>query len=737
MRFFTGLVLFSLAGAVFVVNQAPPLEQDGPEAPSSVTSAEGTRAEGAAAGERGDTTALPTSFPSELNRRSDGSTAGSTQPASLLGRTGGSEASSGDLNIEAPGSGDRNAFDASDRDVAVTLPGSGTQAMESGDAARGDLPRGVTRRGPRLRQPVEANLNTDDVADRVAAAASAATEDFLELSPSRDEGPTAGRTDARPNLREPISAEPTSTERSAPVIPSTSRTSGRSGLAPRSARTGRSSIPARNARNTGDADMDRGIRGRVVDASGLGVGGVTVRLLDPATGDERARIRAGIDGTFRSSSTPAGRVALAVDPATVPLGIAGPVLPGKCREQGDAPGVGALCLDVPASGTVNAEILLPYSAGIQGLVLGADGKPTKAFVRAVAQGGGLDAVRVMAKTADDGSFVLSLLPGDYELQVLVPDGAADGSDLTRTIGFEAEGGSALILDAIDFSKGTAPKSMDAEDDLNAEDSLETGEAAAAAADDAEPSIALPSVGSAAPELLRVNEDVESIAIQGRVLSRWGEVVQGLKVVVADASGAQILISMTDKSGTYSIEDLPAEPLNVSFISGPGADLLMPAKALSVRPLPGQQLVRLEDAVVDVERVFRVRGRILVDEDAFKAFKDGFTKRGDSLEDLPESTLRRAYLRGLKVTQTTERGVNNTPREVPIASDGSFIWECTLPSEDVLFVLEPRSSLPGDGYMGPVGVQVTPAGAKTLEIEMTYPPSTELEEAEDALAAAGI
>ena len=163
----------------------------------------------------------------------------------------------------------------------------------------------------------------------------------------------------------------------------------------------------------------------------------------------------------------------------------------------------------------------------------------------------------------------------------------------------------------------------------------------------------------------------------------------------------------------------------------GTTLLKRPAPIRVQTFEGQNRVSLKDAVVEIRRVYRLSGRIKVRPEALAQFEKSLGRVNRKQPKLTETQLRRAYYRGLRLTQKNRgaKGESKDPlaalgQAIQIQKDGTFAWSCPLPAEDVLMVLEPRSTRPSSGYSGPVGVPVTPAGVRPAQLEIVYPPAPE-------------
>ncbi|MEL6432120.1 MAG: carboxypeptidase-like regulatory domain-containing protein, partial [Planctomycetota bacterium] len=158
------------------------------------------------------------------------------------------------------------------------------------------------------------------------------------------------------------------------------------------------------------------------------------------------------EGQVRLRAGSAARVRVVVDADTVPLGVAAPLGQGDCGAADEPPGYGAVCADAGSTVTV----VLPLSSGVQSKVVDAAGQPVEgALVRAVPVRAAYREHATVASTGGDGSFFLGLVPGGYELQVLLPESYGDDRARARRLRVDAEEGAALLLRAIDYREPEA------------------------------------------------------------------------------------------------------------------------------------------------------------------------------------------------------------------------------------------------------------------------------------------
>ena len=196
---------------------------------------------------------------------------------------------------------------------------------------------------------------------------------------------------------------------------------------------------------------DASVRARVIDATGQPLANVVVTIALATTGRAVSRVTSDANGVLVSDALAPGRYRLQVEKSTVPAGISSPVGMDRCREGTEPAGYGSVCVDVQANGpTLRPDIILPLSSGVQGTILGRTGAPVKGvLVRAVSLVPGFSKERTIAETDVDGFFYFGLVPGPYQLQMLLP-GKGRREELTRSIKVDVKPGSALLLDDMDF-----------------------------------------------------------------------------------------------------------------------------------------------------------------------------------------------------------------------------------------------------------------------------------------------
>ncbi len=547
---------------------------------------------------------------------------------------------------------------------------------------------------------------------------------------------------------------------------------------------------------------DPSIRVRVIDSNGRPVPDVQLSVINAATDRATAQIQAGEDGSAATDALNPGRYRLQVMPKSVPLTVSRPIGVQQCRVPTQPAGYGSVCVDVAAGGsTVLADVVLPLSSGVQGTILGKTGAPVKGvLVRAISRVAGFEEHRIIAETNEKGFFFFGLVPGPYQLQMLLP-GKGRPEELTRSMEIVAKPGSALLLDAVDFSKKAPQRqSRAAEPQLKSQLSSQTKPKVAAAMEPViqpatepattpaiipEPKLAAmpapknvtptPSkaekVAVASPRLEVLESRIATqeaasktlsaavpvepvlraqapsrvtrsrgkpgrVELRGRVISKWGETVPALSVTVESSEGRILEATQTSDNGQYILEDVPvgivivrvASNLEINRKGRYGTTLLKRPSPVRVQTFEGQNRVSLKDVVVDIRRIYRLAGRIKVQPEALAEFHKSLGRINEGQPPLTDNQLRRAYYRGLRLTQKnrgSKEGKKNPltalGQAIQIHGDGTFVWTCPLPAEDILLVLEPRSSRKSSGYAGPIGIPVTPAGVRPAELEIVYPP----------------
>ncbi len=830
MRFVTILILFTLAAAAYVANFAANDRQTSADPTTELVSGAGGQdvamldadqstgdngpmdsAEmgyGTASGNAG---AFPSEFPSELTRRSSGSTQGTaseaTQQPSQRRATEqvGAAASSLEAGPKAPtrrrvapivrqpnaeenaerdrlvaerfGTGaaleGSSADEASDVQV-ITLPSRKPARERVVELQEVDSPSAVSDTAMGVRDVVQSKVGeeTTESLSAAAAAAAAGANNTLTQGAEVTLPSSAGSEGAAPK-----GAAPESTAPESPAVAAAGQPA-RSGAA--------NTTPAETAPQSV-------IRVRVVDSTGRAVPKVKMALVKTSTGRAVKEVQTGEDGTANAEVSSSGRYRLEVASKSVPLGISSPIGIQECRVDTQPAGYGSVCVNVEAGDrTVPAEVVLPLSSGIQGTILGKTGAPVKGvLVRAISRVPGFEEHRMVAETNDEGFFFFGLVPGPYELQMLLP-GKGRPEELTRTMEVFAKPGSALLLDAVDFSKkaperqsmatqpeaprpapaaakpsrvamGTPseatlkrvvqptykPAPKPAVNPRAAEASFTVQEKASkvVAVEPKAVVLAKPIEPKTAPArtepTLRVQAPVRRpagkpghVELRGRVISKWGETVPALSVTVESPEGRILEATQTSDNGQYILEDVPvgtvivrvASDLVVNRKGRYGTTLLKRPTPVRVQTFDGQRRVSLKDVVVDIRRIYRLAGRINVQPEALAEFKRSLGRINEGQPELTEAQLRRAYYRGLRLTQKNRgaKAGSKDPRAslgqaIQIQKDGTFVWSCPLPAEDILLVLEPRSSRKSIGYAGPIGIPVTPAGVRPAALKIMYPP----------------
>lgn len=744
MRFVTVLIVLTLAAAVYVANSAPepgprPVRDQPAPAEAAPATARGSEIDPAVA-------EVPESFPAELGKRS-GSGFTPTEVTDPL-----EDVVARPLDTGGPDGPEDNPF----------LRGEGTPAGEPGPPSIGE--------GGGIDVPL---AMPDELVDAGAAdtdPAPAATAPDPPVATADDEV-------VLPEIELPGTSAPQ--DSGAPD-------------------EGADPVPAAGA---GPA----AVTGIVAGPRGGGIRGVEIIARDRATRAELAKASSDRKGRYEIKGLADGEVLLEVVASSVPLGYAAPVAVESCRSGSEPAGYGSTCVEVVRSRAPGAvDITLPYSSGVEGVVKDGSGKASPgAMVRAVSTLPGFESVRVVVRTDDEGRYFLPLVPGPYELQVLLP---GEGGS-ARRFAVEAKAGEALMLEAIDFSRpakergeGQAlgeeaatlgPVTLPVAPAMDIAVAEPAGEGPAAAlrtsavpaapledapeAADPATSIAGPDAprlplerprprnrvaigsgsgslrplaprvtttgGRAAPTRSLDPRDDEGptvlagdgpVTLEGRVISTWGEAVDGVWVACLDERGIRVAFGPTDASGRFALEGTPVGETRVQVApDAPVGSRSLEGFVLRERPRPvtvrsseGQRTVIVDDIVADVAPVFRVDGRIVVDDATLRAYREELAAQHPSLAELGMDRVRRAYLRGLSLTRKDGLGPGRD-RPIEIGPQGQFEWQCNLPAQDAVLVLSARAARPSEAYGGPVGVVITPAGVRTRELEIRYPaPATD-------------
>ncbi len=829
MRLVTILILFTLAAAAYVANFAASDRK--PSSDSATELVSGQNGQELAAGSAGS--ALGNGDMGPSGNGPQGSGGADAASSSMAGSTG---AGSGSLPSEFPSELTMRSGRSGTQAGAGSQAGSQRANTLAETQAAAEGPSMPTRRrvAPSVRQPsAEDNAERDRlVAERfgskpAAADATAgqpeevnvitlpvrtpARERTVELAGIKEEADALeSRADALDAAVAAAAAKGSETvlsvqEAAQEAISSSAATS----TTPASASVQNPTVsPSQGSASTANtanaAPANAALRVRVIDSTGRAVPKVEVAVINAATNRAVKMLQGGTDGAIVADVLSPGRYRLEVEKDSVPLGVSSPIGVDECRVGAEPAGYGSVCVELEANGpTVLADIVLPLSSGVQGTILGKTGAPVEGvLVRAISLVPGYEKHRTVAETNDKGFFFFALVPGPYKLQMLLP-GKGRVEELTRTMEVVAKPGSALLLDAVDFSKKAPERQSSAVQPSAVQPSpaqpaarmglptpapvepvrvaakprlqpqLAAKPAVKPAAQPAVKSAAMSRVADAsfasngasgavalakpasAPRsaltvepVLRVqssrtqSEDKDSTAkpgrveLRGRVISKWGESVPALSVVVESLEGRVLEATQTSDNGQYILEDLPVGTVIVK-IAGDlvlnregryGTTLLKRPVPMRVQTFSGQKRVSLKDVVVDIRRVYRLSGRIKVQPKALAEFKASLGRGNKGQPDLTETQLRRAYYRGLRLTQKNRGSQGDTKnpltalgQAIQIQYDGSFVWTCPLPAEDILLVLEPRSSRKANGYAGPIGIPVTPAGVRPAELEIAYPP----------------
>ncbi|MEM9381523.1 MAG: carboxypeptidase-like regulatory domain-containing protein [Planctomycetota bacterium] len=453
----------------------------------------------------------------------------------------------------------------------------------------------------------------------------------------------------------------------------------------------------------------RQLVGQVLDSTGQGLSRVQVLLTDRDDIHPTRTATSDVNGIFVASGIPAGRYLLAVAPHSVPGHIARPAAVGLCRTGTEPYGFGSVCVDLADDSQVTTvEVTLPFASEMRGRVFGVDGLPGRgALVRAVSRVAGFERVNELVRVDEQGRFAFRLVPGPYDVEVYA-HGLDEAKPSTCILRLDAEEAAILVVDDVDFSRPA---------DIEERTRRSARERELEARASSEPAPVAASVG-----------------LSGRVATRVGEPVEGLTVTCLDAEGRLVGRATSDATGAYTFPSVPVGPATIEV--GPST------QSVETRPrlrrwtepleldLDGVAMeVEAPDLIVEVERAFHVRGRIVVDAATLDAFRAQLAARDPAMDRLPTSRIQRAFLRGMRLTV---RPVGEAPgtsrsRVLLVDADGSFAWSTPLPGEDVVFRLEPRSARQGAIYDGPVERAVSPIGVRTADVELIVPAESRLAE----------
>ncbi len=460
----------------------------------------------------------------------------------------------------------------------------------------------------------------------------------------------------------------------------------------------------------------RQLVGQIMDTAGGPLPHVQIRLTDRDGSLPVRLITADANGIFLAAGLLPGQYALAIVQRSVPGHIARPVALGRCRVGDEPPGFGSVCVDMlDTTRVTTVDVVLPFASIVQGRVLGVDGEPAEgALVRAVSRVPRFERVNELVRTDARGQYTLRLVAGPYELQVVARGGDHDGP-LACALRTDVEEGALQLLEVIDFS---SPDSLP---------SIAAVPPAPVVADSAD-ELRLWPVTASAPAPGReyaISAGLVSVTLEGRVMTRWGESVESVIVACFNAAGDEVARAASDATGTYTLIDVPVgrATIRIGMIDVPDAlatPLLHRPDPLIVDIPAASPRAVIEDVIVDVDRVFRVAGRVEIDASALAVFQMQLIERDEVLATLTESRVRRTFLSGLQLTVGRMGERRSDRRPVFVEDDGSFRWSTLLPSGDVAFRLEARSDRLGGIYAGRVIRPVTPAGVTTTEIVIEYP-----------------
>ncbi|MEM1448444.1 MAG: carboxypeptidase-like regulatory domain-containing protein [Planctomycetota bacterium] len=451
----------------------------------------------------------------------------------------------------------------------------------------------------------------------------------------------------------------------------------------------------------------RQLVGQVLDSTGRGLSRVEVMLTDRDDVHAPRAATTDVNGIFVASGMPAGRYLLAVAPHSVPRHIARPAAVGLCRNGSEPHGFGSVCVDLADDSQVTtADVTLPLASELRGRIFGADGLPGRgALVRAVSRVAGFERVNELVRVDEEGRFAFRLVPGPYDLEVYA-HGLDETTPSTCVLRIDAEEAAILVVDDVDFSRP--------------EDIEERSRRAALQREREERSGAEPG-----PRFTYVD-------VTGRVATSLGEPVEGLTVSCLDGAGRLVGRATSDAMGAYAFAAVPAGSAKVEVGPSTSAIETRPRLRRWTEPLEldlsgSVASIEAPDLVVEVERAFHVRGRVVVDVATLEAFRAQLTARDPAMDLLPTSRIRKAFLRGMRlsVRPVGEAPGTSRSRVLLVDGDGSFAWSTPLPGEDVVFRLEPRSARQSAIYDGPVERAVSPVGVRTADVELVVPAESRL------------
>jgi len=445
----------------------------------------------------------------------------------------------------------------------------------------------------------------------------------------------------------------------------------------------------------------------VSDTAGAPIAGVTVMVVPQGETTELAR----------GTSDAAGRVALAgLEPGLLQLLVPGDALAGEwlapwyadlCRGAATPAGIGTPCFVVLADGSSQPQVLTLVRAGrLEGEVFGRDGGPASdALVRVVYDAPGYEACRAIAQTDAAGRYGFDLVPGKYRMEVAFRSDGPNGG----VAPFEAK--SLVVLEG----ERTRMAPLRAAAVVAAAPTDAEAPVSAAQAEASQPAVR----EVAAPQRpARAEGGFIELELYGRVVSNFGEPLADVEVILQERDSQERRASArTDRNGEWKASGVTGKAL---LAVARGERLLASSEPVAVSAQDGQRRVRVQDLVVEVRRVFQLRGQIVVSAAELVTFRDELLARVGEAVPLTDEHVRRAYMRGLRLEQRAVGARHG--RTVAILDDGTFSWSCALPADDVEFVLESRGMRTG-GRAARTRLVVTPAGDRTLEVQLPFPAET--------------
>ncbi len=457
---------------------------------------------------------------------------------------------------------------------------------------------------------------------------------------------------------------------------------------------------------------------RVTDTGSAPLAGITVAVVEQGEASPLVTGATDADGRVQLAGLEPGLYQLQVPSAGLPDGWLAPWYADLCRGAATPAGIGTPCFVVLADGSSQAQELALVRAGrVQGEVFGRDGAPASdALVRVVYDAPGYESCRAITQTDTSGNYSFELVPGKYRMEVAFrsdgPNGGVPPFEPRALVVLEGERTrmaplrAPVIVAAVTETAApeAKPEVAPSAPSLEASRPIERTAERTAANREAPRKAPASSAGA-----------MVELELFGRVVSNFGEPLRDVEVLLQEAASQELRASArTDSNGEWKVSGVTGKSL---VAIARGERLLASSQPVAVAAQEGQRRVRVQDFVVEVRRVFQLRGRIEIAQAELVSFRDELLARvGESVE-LTDEHVRRAYVRGLRLEQRAVGARHG--RTVAILDDGTFSWSCALPADDVEFVLESRGMRTG-GRAARTRVVVTPAGDRTLEVQMPFP-----------------